>query len=525
MPSFPWPRRGVDESTLPLELLVDVSFVAALSQSVRLVREVPGVTGLLQALALTLTVFILWILGMIAATIASMNVLAAKAFVLAQAALFVLMAVIAPVAFTKPQRGTVNGPLMLAIVVTGLVVACGGYLTLAWTGVPVGRNRTVVIIEPVPFAIAAWLGVWRPELVVPGLLFAFVWYVVLNTLVSSPNTYEHWRFGACPAWGVYAPGAFIDRFTAAYLAACALSLELLDQLASTADVTVARVLFVVAALAGAVSLFWLYRPLPALAQNVMDPRSERYAVKHKLSVVLIGVLNGHLLMVAGIGMFAASLAGDFLHVTAPGTGWFGAPLPTQGWRLIAAGLGALLVGQALYAYTITRRLDPARAVAALVIPGAVVAVHAAPAAVLVGIVAGLCATLVSVLRRGRIRWRLTDVRHAAFYITPLAEEPAEDDVRYRPSFDELDANGDGVISWADFEDRLAALAVDDPEGHESRREAAWELWTSMRNAMDLNDDHVITWPEYRAYHLAMDLDPGLDGLEELGDAAPADVVG
>jgi len=110
--AFPWPRRDPAEGTSPLELLCDVSFVAALAQSVRLIRLVPGLNGVVQALALAVTVFMLWLLGNCTSGVASLRPPAAKAAVLAQTAMFVLLAVIASAPW--PSSCTHDDPTAVA---------------------------------------------------------------------------------------------------------------------------------------------------------------------------------------------------------------------------------------------------------------------------------------------------------------------------------------------------------------------------------------------------------------------------
>ncbi|WP_425825052.1 glycohydrolase toxin TNT-related protein [Streptomyces fractus] len=81
------------------------------------------------------------------------------------------------------------------------------------------------------------------------------------------------------------------------------------------------------------------------------------------------------------------------------------------------------------------------------------------------------------------------------------EERADTDTVRR--FEALDADGDGVVTWQDFEHRLLVLARADPgigpEGLHRVRTGFRALWHSLRTAVDADGDERITIAEYAAY--------------------------
>jgi low temperature requirement protein LtrA len=535
---FPWPRRDPDEGTSPLELLCDVSFVAALSQSIRLVRLVPGLAGVLQALALSMTVFVLWVTANGASGTASLRPPAARTALLAQTAMFVLLAVIAPVAFaTRHAPGQADGPLLLACVLTALMAAVLSQYLPAFAGEPVGLNQWVAPAALVPVVVVVWAGwVWPRPWVATALLAAIVLATTAGTLAMGlPNTFERWRVGVCPRFRIWSPQVYLERFAAAYLSACALVLELLDQLATSARVTLAMIAFTLAALGLVLSLFWLYRPLPKLAANLLDPRTARYTHKHQNGVNMFGVIDGHVLMVIGLGTVAAALAGDFLPVTAAGASPLGLPLTGHSLFLSAAGLAMVMTGQFLLSTTANASVDRLRAILIAAFPALIIALRAAPATVLITALAALAGAAVTADRRARTRQRTRTVQHASHHLTPAAisrvapaaaalaaggAAPATlaDVPRPRPDlaphagFAVLDTNHDGLIGWHDFETRLTTLAAAPGTSHQvlaEVRAAYWTLWQCLRETMDISDDHIITAAEYAAYAHAITADPDL----------------
>ncbi|MFI5658722.1 hypothetical protein [Streptomyces sp. NPDC051684] len=76
-----------------------------------------------------------------------------------------------------------------------------------------------------------------------------------------------------------------------------------------------------------------------------------------------------------------------------------------------------------------------------------------------------------------------------------SEEPADADTARR--FAALDADGDSVVTWQDFEHRLLVLARADPvigaEGLHRARTGFRALRHSLRIAVDPDGDERITW--------------------------------
>ncbi|MCX4834566.1 glycohydrolase toxin TNT-related protein [Streptomyces sp. NBC_01016] len=91
----------------------------------------------------------------------------------------------------------------------------------------------------------------------------------------------------------------------------------------------------------------------------------------------------------------------------------------------------------------------------------------------------------------------------------------------------LDADGDGVVTWHDFEHRLLTLAQADPgigsAGLFRVRTGFRALWRSMQAAMDTDDDNQITFAEYEAYEHSSAGQTGVQPGEgtELATAADA----
>jgi low temperature requirement protein LtrA len=397
--TWPLARRAGNDACDPLELLVDITFVLALSQAGALIRLEPGPIGVAQALAALAVLVRLW-QGSVSA-VACVNVAAGpmRLLQIAQTGLFLALAVCLPEAFVS-RPGGLNGPVVFACVVTAAALC----MSAQWIVVAAGIRRfipnTVAMVAGyVVLALLVWCAVAVHGYAKPGLmLVGFIATVVLSSVASLPIA--RWaRVGLVEGWRIHGIRAYTERYTASYVVACCLSLELLEQAGQAAAITPLMLSVVLAALVIAYLLYQIYAPLAESGRLAMG--SATSSLSRKLSLAIIGYVLAYLPIYCGLVVSSSVMRTVLSDMAAAPSGGLGPAMGTGELAELYGGIAACLLGQALFSYLSIWRPDWLRIGAALTLLAAIPLVTGLPTPVPLLLLLGLCAGVLAADRRLR----------------------------------------------------------------------------------------------------------------------------
>jgi low temperature requirement protein LtrA len=400
---WPLPRRDPDEKSDPVELLVDITYVVALSQAASFMRLEPGLTGVLHALTALAVIVLMWQGTVIAVTFVSATSGPLKLLQVAQAGCFLAVAVCLPEAFSVKAGGP-NGPVLFAAAMTG-VNACQAVLWLCvGTGVPaIWRNAATIATADIVLTVGF---VWASVPANGGAKTALVFCGYVGVLVVALPTILPTRWfgiGVHPAWGVSGTRALAERFEASYVVACCLTLELLEQAGQAAKISPAMLVMVFATVGTAYLLYHLYEPLVEPARLAQDPRNTTVSQNRKLALLEAGYAVGHDLMCGGLVVGAGASLTILASLSAHGGagGGLGPPVATAALVEMYAGIAACLLGQGLFSYVTILRPDWLRLGAPVVLLGAIRVLAGRPGLVPVVTLLVFCAGMYALDQRRR----------------------------------------------------------------------------------------------------------------------------
>ncbi|GAA2025852.1 hypothetical protein GCM10009839_25160 [Catenulispora yoronensis] len=384
---WPLPRRDAEDRSDPVELLVDITFVLALSQAVSLLRLEPGAGGVLRTIAALFIVIRAWEESVSAVTMGSVTAAPLKLLMIVQTGLFLALAICVPEAFSDITGG-LDGPVVFATVFTLNCVCGAAQWFAAHAGDPRQRGNLL-------FVFAAYVGeaalIWWAVcvhgsaktllmLAAPIFFTAFMWATTLPV-------YDRLRFGLVEGWQIYGFRALSERYLAAYTVACCLSLELLEQVGQSQRISPAMLTVVGAALLTAYLLYRLYEPLIEPARFTLDARNLDVGLGRKL-LMDGGYHFGHLLMCGGLAVGAGALR-SVLVAVASVDGGVTAPIGMVPLAGLYGGIAAVLLGQAGFSFVAIWKADPLRLVTPLLLLVAIVPLSGTPVLVAPLVLVGL----------------------------------------------------------------------------------------------------------------------------------------
>jgi low temperature requirement protein LtrA len=373
--------RHPDDRLDPVELLVDITFVLLLSRAGALMLPDPHPGGVLRALAVMVVSVMLWQSGAGATGDVAMNA-PMRLLCFGQVGGFAVMAVWAHEVYS-PSHSWSAGPMMFAAGCTLAGGCAAGMWVCFWHIYPsFHRSALLLMGHNAVLVILVWIGVLHGgQAEVWWLLAGYAVSMTLATLCCVPLP---------PSWGTgsgvegfeeLGTRAWTERYEAAFIAACALSLELLELAGQTAwsggRLLPAMLALTLTAVAVALVMFGLYEPLPGPAREVMDPRNAAVGKRHK-GLLMITIVGAHMLMFFGLVMVAEALRNGYLELASL-TGPVSRLGPPAGLPMLVGlygGAALCLAGQAVYATASTSRLDKRRLAGAVAIAAVIpVAVH------------------------------------------------------------------------------------------------------------------------------------------------------
>jgi low temperature requirement protein LtrA len=398
-----WPlrRRAEDDACDPVELLVDITFVLALSQAGGLIRLEPGAIGVAQALAALAVVVRLWQGSVSAVSCVDVAAGPMRLLQIAQTGLFLALAVCLPEAFTS-RPGGLNGPVLFAAAVTAAALCMSAQWIIVCAGVRrFIPNTTAMVAGYVMLAVLVWCAVGAHGYAKPGLmLIGYLATVVLSSLASLPIA--RWaKVGLVEGWRIRGVRAYAERYSASYVVACCLSLELLEQAGQAAAITPAMLSVVLSALVIAYLLYQIYAPLAEPGRRAMDPVASTLSLGRKLSLAIIGYVLAYVVIYCGLVVSSSVMRTLLSDMAVAGSGRLGPAVSTGEVAELYGGIAACLLGQALFSYLSSWRPDWLRMGAALMLVAAIPLMTGRPAPVLLVSLTGLCAGVLAADRRAR----------------------------------------------------------------------------------------------------------------------------
>ncbi|MER5891244.1 low temperature requirement protein A [Streptomyces sp. NPDC001941] len=397
MKEFPvswWlPRRDPDEKIDPVELLFDITFVLAMTQAASLMRHTPGLAGVSQAVVMMMILFYLWHHEVMTSAVATVTAPVMKLFNVLQTGMMLALAVTVPAAF-DPWSGWTWGPGLFAATLT-VSCAVGAVMNgLAWIGAPhLYRNAALIWLAAAFLAAGTWLSV-------PAEGTAKIWimygtYLAATTVHWSTclPTYDRIGIGIAPDWQIYGIRVFCDRFDTAYLVACCLALELLEQAGQPARISVPLIALTAFGLGLAYLFYRLGVPISGPARRGMDPRTSTLSLGRSL-FLLFSMDFGNSLMASGLVVAANAMRQSVVEIIASdGGAWLG---PSAGMNLVAelfGGATVCLLGQAMVWFAGTWRVDWLRVGAAVGFVLAIPLLTGLPALIPVAVMVSGCGLL------------------------------------------------------------------------------------------------------------------------------------
>ncbi|MGW2426557.1 low temperature requirement protein A [Streptomyces sp. NPDC001709] len=195
-------RRAAEDKCDPVELLVDITYLLALSTAVSLMQREGGAAGVLQAVSVLLVVVGLWQYSVTVVTIISVKHPWPKLLMIVQTGFFLGLAITLPEAFAD-RPGGLDGPLVFAVMVT-LNAVCG---LAQWILVALGQPtlyRNVVVVQTgyVVLAAAVWASLLAHGAAKPAwVLLGVAGFYGLAAFTNMP-IYQRFGVSARPSSGI-----------------------------------------------------------------------------------------------------------------------------------------------------------------------------------------------------------------------------------------------------------------------------------------------------------------------------------
>ena len=362
------PRRDANDKSDAVELLVDITYVLALSMAGSLMRYQPGILGVIQAGAVLMAVITMWQYSVLSMTIVSVNVEVCKALMVIQTGLFLALATTIPEAFaTRP--GGLPGQATFAVMFSLNALCAIAQWALVARGCPSIRRN--VAMNQTAFALlagAVWLSVRASGSAKPAWIFGGIAVFLTVSWSTCLPIYDRFGIGLTEQWHQFGLRAFGERFSASYTVACCLTLELLEQVGYAVRVSAPRLVLVGAALLLSYLVYRLYEPLVEPAYRRLDPETGAESIG-QAEAHLFAYMEGHVLMCSGLVIASGAMRSIFESMTDSGHGGFGQPIGTTALVELYGGLAACLIGQAFFSSSTFWRLDRVRlaAPAALIV--------------------------------------------------------------------------------------------------------------------------------------------------------------
>ncbi|HEX3790069.1 MAG TPA: low temperature requirement protein A [Pseudonocardiaceae bacterium] len=352
--------RDPEDKSDPVELLLDITFVALLNQASSLLFLDSSPAGILNALSVLLVALLFWQMTAAATGIVPVNGVM-RALYLAKTGAFLLMAASVRQAFTRDSGGT--GMPWLFAAATTVAGVCSvvmwvylGSRDRRWRG-----NASLLV----GFAVVMTACVWAAELGPARLAsrWLLVGYGVSMALCSNTALPFPRRFGIgsrVRLWAINGARAYRERYTTSYVVGCCLCLQLLEVLGDNAwdneAMPISALVLVAVALNVSLMMYWLYEPLIDPARRAVDPRNPEMSQTRKVAHSL-GDVYGHLLMFAGLVLTAGALRAVFTELVDSHGSAFGPAAGTETLLELFGGIAMCLLGQALFSWFTLWRLD------------------------------------------------------------------------------------------------------------------------------------------------------------------------
>lgn len=390
MITWPLPRRTPDEKSDPLELLLDITFVLALSQSAVLLRQEPGAAGVLQAVAVLSVVTLMW-QGQLVAVTHVVLIGPLRLLLVLQTGLFLAAAVALPEAY-HDQPGGLDGPRVFAIVMTLVCLITSVMFVCIGVGQPhFTFNVIFMCMTPVSVAVLTWWSSMEHGAIQIVLIFTAVLSAVIFSGIAVLPIGRWLPFGSVDGWIISGTRVWSERCVAVYVVACALSLELLEQVGQSAVMTPGMQILLLAALLIAYLMFRLYQPMIAPARQVLDPRNTEVPELRRM-ILDLGYSFGHIIMISGLVATAGALS-TMLNTPGALTGWLGRPVDGVVLVELYVGVALCLFGQACFHGATTWKVDWLRLIAALALVAGVPMMIGSLVLVPILVLVGFCAVV------------------------------------------------------------------------------------------------------------------------------------
>jgi low temperature requirement protein LtrA len=365
----------------PLELFFDLVYVFAITQVTALMAHELGWRGAVRGLVVLALLWWAWCsYAWLGNQARADEGLVRTGMIIATAALL-LVALAIPEAWADHGEHHLNAALLLAV---ALGVVRMGHLTVYWiaaagdTGL---RRQLVRTAVPVIIAIV---------LLVAGSLVGGAWQTGLWLLALAVDYSGIYLAGT--DWRLPAPGHFAERHGLIVLIALGESLVAIGVGINDQPLTVPLVGMALLGLAISVALWWAYFDVVAsVAEGVLH----RQTGIDRIKLARDSYTYLHFPMVAGIVFLALGLkkVAEYVADTSHHELTDALP-PTARWALFG-GIAAYLVAHLAFRYRNTGSLNPARAVAAVLLVVVGVVGYAFPALAQLGIAAAITVAMIA----------------------------------------------------------------------------------------------------------------------------------
>jgi low temperature requirement protein LtrA len=370
-----------DQTVTPLELFFDLVYVFAITQVTALMAHELGSRGALRGLVVLALLWWAWCsYAWLGNQARADEGLVRTGMIVATAALL-LVALAIPEAWAGHGEHHLNAALLLAL---ALGIVRMGHLTVYWiaaTGDSGLRRQLVRTAVPVIAAIA---------LLVAGALIGAAWQTGLWLLALAVDYSGIYLSGT--DWRLPAPGHFAERHGLIVLIALGESLVAIGVGINDQPLTVPLVGMALLGLAISVALWWAYFDVVAsVAERVLH----RETGIDRIKLARDSYTYLHFPMVAGIVFLALGLKKVAEYVADTSHHQLSDALPpTARWALFG-GIAAYLVAHLAFRYRNTGSVNPARAVAAVLLVVVGVVGYALPALAQLGIAAALTVAMIT----------------------------------------------------------------------------------------------------------------------------------
>jgi low temperature requirement protein LtrA len=398
--------RHPDDKSDPVELLLDITFVALLNQASSLLFRDSSPSGIMNALSVLLAALLFWQMTAAATGIVPVDGMM-RTLHLVKTGAFLVMAASVRQAFARDAGGS-SLPWLFAAATT----LAGLSSVVMWVYVA-GRDRrwrgnASFLIA---FSMVMIGASWAAERQVGGqsglwLLLGYAVSMALTSNTALPFP-ARWGIGSrVPGWAINGARAYRERYTTSYVVGCVLCLQLLEAVGesvwSNEPLPPGTLIVVAVALNVSCLLYWLYEPLVEPARRLVDPRNPALAQTRKVAHSL-GDVYGHTVMFAGLVLTAGALRAILTHLAEAHAGWLGPAADTETLLELFGGIALCLLGQSLFASLTTWRPDWLRLAAVLVAAVAVPVLRGRPLVLVVLALPVIVGAVYLLDRRRRVR--------------------------------------------------------------------------------------------------------------------------